>query len=244
MEYVNDEGLRLDGRRPKDLRRLKCELGTLPHADGSCVLEMGNTKVLSAVFGPREVEIKSQGAHDRALIKVEYSMSNFSTGERRKRSKTDRMAREISSLLQQTLESAILVESLPRTQIDIYLQVLQADGGSKPACINAASMALMDAGVPLRDILSACEVGYLDDTAIVDKNLQELQASGPDVLIAYLPSMQDVVTLIMEGKVSDTVFHEMKKLGCQGCEAIAGFMRGKIIDRTRKLALIRGSVKM
>lgn len=45
MEFVSPEGLRLDGRRPKELRRLACELGCLPHADGSAQLQMGNTKV-------------------------------------------------------------------------------------------------------------------------------------------------------------------------------------------------------
>jgi len=243
MEFVNAEGLRLDGRRAKELRRLRCELGTLAHADGSCVLEMGNTKVLSAVFGPREVELKSQVEHDRAVVKVEFSMSNFSTGDRRKRSKTDRMAKETSLVLQQTIESAILVELLPRTQIDIYVQVLQADGGAKPACINAAAMALMDAGVPLRDIIAACEVGFLDNTPILDKNLQELQASGPDVLVAYLPKMEEVVTVLMEGKVALEVFNELRRLGCQGCEAIARFMREQVIEHTRKMALIRGVVK-
>ena len=53
MEFVSPEGLRLDGRRPKELRRLACELGCLPHADGSAQLQMGNTKVGGPPPGPR-----------------------------------------------------------------------------------------------------------------------------------------------------------------------------------------------
>ncbi len=45
IEYINPEGLRLDGRRPREGRRIDCELGILPHADGSAVISQGNTKV-------------------------------------------------------------------------------------------------------------------------------------------------------------------------------------------------------
>jgi hypothetical protein len=54
MEYVSLEGLRLDGRRPKEVRQTRCGLSVLPNADGSAMFEMGNTKVLAAVYGPRE----------------------------------------------------------------------------------------------------------------------------------------------------------------------------------------------
>eukprot|EP00850_Spirogloea_muscicola_P012455 SM000080S22970 [mRNA] locus=s80:475033:475416:+ [translate_table: standard] len=64
MEFVSPEGLRLDGRRPRELRQLRCEAGVLPHADGSASFEMGNTKVVAAVFGPHEV----RGAHRLWLL--------------------------------------------------------------------------------------------------------------------------------------------------------------------------------
>uniref|UniRef100_UPI0018DF43F6 hypothetical protein n=1 Tax=Streptomyces fildesensis TaxID=375757 RepID=UPI0018DF43F6 len=55
MEYVNPEGLRQDGRRPMEIRQLRAHLGTVDKADGSAVFEMGNTKVIAAVYGPREI---------------------------------------------------------------------------------------------------------------------------------------------------------------------------------------------
>jgi len=55
----------------------------------------------------------------------------------------------------------------PRTQIDIYLQVLQADGGTRCAAINAATLALMDAGIPMKDFVVACSAGYINNTPIV-----------------------------------------------------------------------------
>ena len=65
MEYVSLEGLRLDGRRPKETRRMRCEMSVLPNADGSAVFEAGNTKVLAAVYGPREAPMRSDALHDR-----------------------------------------------------------------------------------------------------------------------------------------------------------------------------------
>uniref|UniRef100_A0A2P2L8N5 Exosome complex component RRP41 isoform X2 n=1 Tax=Rhizophora mucronata TaxID=61149 RepID=A0A2P2L8N5_RHIMU len=68
MEYVSPEGLRLDGRRPMEMRQLRAELGAVSGADGSAVFEMGNTKVIAAVYGPREVQNRSQQISDQALV--------------------------------------------------------------------------------------------------------------------------------------------------------------------------------
>jgi exosome complex component RRP41 len=122
-------GLRIDGRRANELRHVTCQLNVLYKADGSAQLEMGNTKVLCAVYGPREARYYSKMFPDRTLLNCEYSMALFSTYERRKRSKGDRKSHEMSILIQQALENVVLTTLYPRSQIDIYIQVLQADGG-------------------------------------------------------------------------------------------------------------------
>lgn len=55
LELLSDQGFRVDGRRPHELRKIQCRLGVFGQADGSAYLEMGNTKVLAAVYGPHEV---------------------------------------------------------------------------------------------------------------------------------------------------------------------------------------------
>jgi exosome complex component RRP41 len=55
LEYVSLSGLRLDGRRPLENRQIKCRLSLFTKVDGSAYLEMGNTKVIAVVYGPREV---------------------------------------------------------------------------------------------------------------------------------------------------------------------------------------------
>jgi exosome complex component RRP41 len=116
MEYVSLEGLRLDGRRPKETRQIRCQMSVLPNADGSALFEAGNTKVLAAVYGPREAANRSQSLHDRALVQCEFSMASFATGERRRRTKGDRKSVEMGLVIKQALETAMITELLPRSQ--------------------------------------------------------------------------------------------------------------------------------
>jgi exosome complex component RRP41 len=90
IEFISPEGLRVDGRRPQEVRKINFRLNLFSRADGSAYYEQGNTRVLAAVYGPRQVTHHSLAKHDRAIINCEYSMATFSTGERRKTVKRDR----------------------------------------------------------------------------------------------------------------------------------------------------------
>mmetsp|Transcript_11432 Transcript_11432/g.20163 ORF Transcript_11432/g.20163 Transcript_11432/m.20163 type:complete len:245 (-) Transcript_11432:375-1109(-) len=243
MEFVSPEGLRLDGRRPGELRRLGCELSVLQAADGSAIFEMGNTKVLAAVFGPHEVENRSQQQPDRAIIKCEYGMAAFSTGERRKRGKGDRRSQELSKVIGAALEQTVMTHLLPRSQIDVYVQVLQADGGTRCAAINAAVLALAEAGVPLRDLCGAVAAGHLEGTPLLDLNYSEDAAGGPDVSIALHPLTSRLVLLQSDSRLPVETFETVMKLASEGCRTVSGFMREKLLEHTQRLADARGVVK-
>lgn len=233
-EFVSD-GLRLDGRRPKELRRVTAQIGVLQTADGSAMFQMGNTQVLASVFGPREVELRSQLKHDKAIIKCEYAMAAFSTGERRRRGKTDRRSTELSLVIRNTLEQTVLLEEYARSQIDVYVQVLQADGGTRCACINAAMLALADAGIKLRDSVAACAAGHLQSTALLDLNYEEDSAGGPDVAVAYQPGLDKIVLLQMDGRLPAEAFDECVQLAVEGCKTLAGMMRKTLVSHTKAL---------
>lgn len=275
MEYLSVDSLRLDGRRPTELRALSAELSTLSSADGSATFCMGQTKVctlrripcmasgarklrfrasgcclltfatllasfhlqvMCSVFGPKEVEQRSMMNPERAIVKCEYSMAAFSTGERRRRGKSDRRATEISMVIKNALEQTILLELMPRTQIDVYIQVLQADGGTRSASINAAFLALADAGIPMRDILCCCAGGYLESTALLDMNYLEDSGGGPDVVVGLHPSLNKLVLLQSDNRISMETFEELVGLVSEGCKAIATFMRDVLHKHTSGLA--------
>ena len=142
FELLSDQGLRMDGRKSGELRRLQCNLGVFSQADGSAYLEQGNTKVLAAGYGPHEVRgaNRSKTSHDKVLINCQYSMAVFSSGERKRRPRGDRKSLEMTMHLRQAFEAAIKTELYPRSQIDIFVEVLQADGGNYCACVNAATL--------------------------------------------------------------------------------------------------------
>jgi len=154
---------------------MRCELTALPGTDGSAIFELGNTKVLAAVHGPRECRRPSERLEDRLLIKCEVSMAAFSTGERRRRTKGDRRTNELSTFVRGCLETCVSTELMARSQLDVTIQVLQADGGVRAAAINAAVLAIVDAGIPMKDTMAACSAGFLDDTALLDLNYMEVR---------------------------------------------------------------------
>mmetsp|Transcript_20692 Transcript_20692/g.50626 ORF Transcript_20692/g.50626 Transcript_20692/m.50626 type:complete len:171 (+) Transcript_20692:59-571(+) len=143
-DFLSLDGLRSDGRRPHEVRRVRCQLGTLAKADGSAYYEHGNTQVMVAVYGPRDVTQRARSLHDRAIVNCEYEEALFAgQGERRRGWKGDRRSTEAANTIRRVVESIVVVSMFPRTQIDVFIEVLQADGGQRCAAINAATLALV-----------------------------------------------------------------------------------------------------
>ncbi|XP_013589406.1 PREDICTED: exosome complex component RRP41-like [Brassica oleracea var. oleracea] len=206
-----------------------------------CCFEMGNTKVIAAVYGLREIQNKSQQKNGHALVLCEYSMAHFNTGDRR-RQKNDMRSTEISLVIRQTMEACILTELLPHSQIDIFLQVLQADGGTRSACIiNAATLVLADAGVPMRDLSVSCSAGYLNSTPLLDLNYVEDSAGGADVTVGILPKLDKVTLLQMDAKLPMETFETVFALASEGCKAIAERVRKVLQENTKQLEYRRAA---
>ncbi len=184
---MSPEGLRLDGRRCHEIRKIECNLGMLPAMDGSAFFQQGNTQVIATVLGPREARRRADALHNKAFVTCEFSMANFATSERKSRSKSDRKSKEMAGIIRQTFESAILLELYPRSQIDVQVQVVMEDGGALSAAINAVSMAMVNAGIPMRDLVCACSAGFMDSKAIVDLNYSERSRNTPEIYVAIFP---------------------------------------------------------
>jgi exosome complex component RRP41 len=219
MEFISPEGLRVDGRRPNELRRINCRIGVLKRAHGSAYYEQGNTKVLASVFGPMEAR-RGKGQHDRAIVHCEYSMAPFSTGERKAVTKGNRRAQEISLALKQTFEEAILVNQFPGSAINIFVQVLQADGGTRCASVNAITLALISAGIPMQDFVVGCSAGYVDNTPLLDLNYLEDSARGVDLPLAIFPKSEKVVMLQMDYRADIETVDKVMALAILGCQRI------------------------
>ena len=215
---------RFDGRKVDELRPLKIVSGVLPNADGSAYIEMGRNKILVGVFGPREMHPKRLSQPDRAVLRCRYHMAPFSVDPRRSPAPSRRDT-EIGMVMKFALEPAIFLERYPRAAIDVYAEILEADGGTRTACINAATVALVDAGIPMRDLVSSCAAGKMKDQIVLDLGDYEDKEGEADVPIAYMPKLEEITLLQMDGMLTTDEFESSVALAIDGCKKVAEVQR-------------------
>ncbi|BDC19315.1 exosome complex exonuclease Rrp41 [Acidianus sp. HS-5] len=218
-KLILDNGLRLDGRKPDELRPMKMEVGVLKNADGSAIVEVGNTKILAAAYGPREMHPRHLALPNRAVLRVRYHMTPFSTDER-KNPAPSRREIELSKVIREALESQILVEQFPRTSIDVFMEVLQADAGTRLASLMAASLAVIDAGIPVRDLIAAVAVGKADGVVVLDLNEPEDMWGEADMPVAMMPSIGQINLLQLNGNMTSEEFKQGMELAMKGINII------------------------
>ncbi|MCX8153725.1 MAG: exosome complex exonuclease Rrp41 [Candidatus Bathyarchaeota archaeon] len=218
-KLIDKKGLRLDGRRSDELRPIKIEVGVLSNADGSAYIEHGNNKILAAAFGPREMHPKHLTLPDRMVLRCRYHMAPFSVQERKSPAPSRREI-ELSKVIREALEPAVFVEYYPRTGVDIFIEVLQADGGTRCASITAAALALADAGIPMRDLVAACAAGKVGDTVVLDLMDIEDKVGSADVPVAIMPNLNAVTLLQMDGILTSEEFEAAVNLAIEGCKKI------------------------
>ncbi|MCL1904762.1 MAG: exosome complex exonuclease Rrp41 [Methanomassiliicoccaceae archaeon] len=219
LELVNKKGIRLDGRKAGELRNIKIEAGVLENADGSAYVEIGKNKVRAAVYGPRECHPRHLQDPTKAIIQCKYNMMAFSVSDR-KRPGPDRRSVEISKIIAEALEAVVLTELYPRASIDVYMEILQANAGTRCAALTAASVALADAGIPMRDIIPAVAVGKADGHVLLDLNKEEDNFGQADVPIALIPKTDEIVLLQMDGNMTREEFDKAIKMGVDACHEI------------------------
>ena len=213
-KLIGDDGLRLDGRAWNQLRPIKLEVGTLKNADGSAYIEWGKNKIMAAVYGPKEVHPKHQVLPDRALVRTRYHMAPFSVDER-KNPAPSRREIEISKVIREALEPAVIVEDYPRTAIEVWVEVLQSDGGSRVAGITASSLALADAGINLRDLVVGCSCGIVDGQVVADLDDTEDKEGSGDMPVAIMPNLDRVTLLQVDGIYSRDQFQKAFELAIE-----------------------------
>jgi len=226
----NNNNVRADGRKFDELRPLKIEAGVLERADGSAYLEIGGNKVMAAVYGPRELHVRRIMRPDMAVIRCRYNMAPFSVGER-KRPGPDRRSVEISKITADALRPAIFLEKFPRSTIDVFIEVLEAEGGTRCAGITAASVALADAGVPMKDLVVSCAAGKADGKVILDLSEEEDKEGEADLPVAIMPRSGEITLLQMDGHLTPDEFEKALDLAIKGCETISAAQKEAIKNR-------------
>ncbi|MEL9915047.1 MAG: exosome complex exonuclease Rrp41 [Nitrososphaeria archaeon] len=229
-KLIDENGIRLDGRRWDELRPIKIEIGIIKNADGSAYIEFGRNKIIAAVYGPREAHPKHLALPDRAIVRCRYHMAPFST-EERKSPQPSRREIEISLVLRRAMESAIFLEEYPRSIIDVFVEVLQSDGGSRCASITAVSAALADSGISMRDLIVGCAVGKIDGQIVLDLSDHEDKEGEGDMPVAYMPNLDKIVLLQFDGIFSEEEFKKAIDLAILGNKKVYEILKKALVEK-------------
>lgn len=195
---------RMDGRDFNETRPIEAKVGVIKRADGSAMFRIGNTVAYAAVYGPRELYPKFLQNPERGLLRVNYNMMPFSGSGERVRPGPSRRSREISYVSEKALLPVVNLADFPNAVVDVFIELPQTDAGTRCAGICAASMALADAGIEMKDMVSAISVGRVDDKLVIDLNYEEEAYEGEvaDIPVAVIPSTGEISLLQMDGEIS------------------------------------------
>jgi exosome complex component RRP41 len=160
-------------------------------------------------------------------------MATFSVPDR-KRPAPSRREKEISMVIANALKPALFLEEFPKAVVDVFVTVIQADGGTRCAAINAASLALADAGIPMRSLIPAVAVGKADGKLLVDLGDEEDKYGQGDVPMAIIPNTEEITLLQQDGSFSREELNEALQMGINSC---------KYLHELQKEALKRAYVK-
>ncbi len=225
--------MRIDKRKYDELRPLEIKAGVIPNANGSAMVRMGKTIAVAAVYGPREMFPKFKQKSNKAVLNTLYTMVPFSTTERVRPGRS-RRSMEICKVTRQALEPAIFLEEFPKSVIDVYINIIQADAGTRTAGINAASVALADAGIPMRDLVASVAGGKIGKNFLVDLCMEEEEETEADVPVAYMPRTRQITLLQMDGDLPKEDVKEIIKLAIKSIEKIYKEQRKALEARWKK----------
>jgi len=214
---------RSDGRKADEFRPITAKVGVIPNADGSAMFAFGKTVAIAAVYGPRLLHPQHMQDPQKAILRCNYDLLSFSVADR-KRPGPNRRAQEISKVTEWALSPVIDLKEFPSTVIDVQIYILQADAGTRTAGINAASMALAQAGIPMSDLVCSVAVGKNDKTLLVDLTKEEEdyeEGEGATDFAVAKPANSEAFSLLqMDGKISPSLIPEATALASEACKKI------------------------
>ncbi len=225
---------RHDKRKINEFRPVEAKVGVIKKADGSAYFKIGDTVAYAAVYGPRELHPRFLQDPERGVLRVSYNMMPFSGQGDRVRPGPNRRAKEIALVTKKALTPVLNLENYPNAVVDVYIEFPQTDAGSRCAGICAASMALADAGITMKDLVSSVGVGRVGDQVLVDLDYYEeayKDDTVADIPVAMIPSTGEVTLLQMDGDLTRDQLKEALVLAKDACNEIYEIQKQAIKDK-------------
>jgi len=213
---------RPDGRKVNELRPVKVKVGVIPNADGSAMFAFGETIAIAAVYGPRKMHPQHAQNPEKGVLRCEYNMLSFSVDDRI-RPGTNRRSTEISKITEWALEPVLMLEKYPNSVVDVFINIIQANASTRCAGINAAALALAQAGIPMKSLVSSVSIGKLDKQLVVDVNKHaedwEEGEGATDIPITMTPDGR-ITHMQLDGKISKEQLKEVITLAREATKEI------------------------
>ncbi len=214
---------RPSGRKATEMREMIAKVGIIPNADGSALFGFGNTMAIAAVYGPRKLHPQHMQDPSTGILRVNYDLLSFSVGDRKKPGPS-RRSQEISKVIEWALLPVLDLKEFPNTVVDVQIYIPQADASTRVAGINAAAMALAQAGLPMRDLVSAVSIGKLDKDLVVDVDKEEEDFEGgegpTDFPLAKVSNSDEFTLLQLDGKIPPESLKKAIAMGVKACDEV------------------------
>lgn len=213
---------RIDGRGIEEMRPVKAKVGIIPNADGSAMFQSGETIAIAAVYGPKKMHPQHQQDPATGQLRCNYNMLSFSVSDRIKPGR-NRRAMEISEITKWALEPVLILDEFQSQVVDVFIYITQADAGTRCAGINAASMALAHAGIPMKSLVTSVSVGKLDKQLVVDLTKEEEdfeEGEGPTDIPVSMTPQGDITHLQLDGKIGVKQLQEAMDMAKKACQEI------------------------
>ncbi len=228
---------RLDGRKINELRPMEAKAGVIPNAEGSASFKIGRTWAIAAIYGPREVIPRFLADPKKGILRCHYSMMPFSGSGERIRPGTNRRAQEIAMVMTKALEPVIDLSAFPNSVVDVYVDLPQTDAGTRCAAISAAAIALADAGIPMKDLISSVAVGQVDGMVLADLNYNEEayeEGAVSDIPVAMIHNTKEITLLQMDGEISKKDLLSALELAKTAMDKIYALQKQALLEKFKE----------
>ena len=113
-----------------------------------------------------------------------------------------------------------MLEKYPRTKIDVYIEIMNANAGTRTAAITAAAVALADAGIEMRDLVASVASGKVDDELVLDMYEPEDNFGSADIPLAMMPRKKEITLLQLDGELTKEEIQKLIEMNMKACEEI------------------------
>ncbi|CAE7088013.1 unnamed protein product [Rhizoctonia solani] len=225
-------------RKNDEIRPIFLQLGLVSQANGSAYIETEKTKIAVAVYGPREIKSGSSYT-EHGRLKVEVKFSPFSCTRRRAPIR-DAESPTLASQIHQSILPAVRLELFPKSQLDVYVHILEVDGVEScvGAAATAASAALADAGIDMLGLAISCTTAISKSpegklALLLDPNGQEAEAARGLLMVTCLPALGTVTNIVQTGLVQPDEVITSMDVCMKQCEDIHFVVAQSLLDSAR-----------